>query len=1236
MKKNVSLWICALILICGQGIAQQFALEPYKYHVFDADSLKGFDDASARASAISEGFVGDEFPVRMYDLKRKFINDKYNLWKPHVHEPSVAERGSVVPACTNEDFEGSDAGQITVSNQINGWTVTRGTNQGANNNSCNLNGCCPSQPSEAYLFSVPNGHIDSKIGPCYPIYSVFGDGPANTAAAAANPHIELPMKGNNFIRINSDNNNYSIEKLSKTFVVTPSNALFQFAFISVFSPGHGCCDAGAFKISLPGIPCPTFSASAPSAQCTNTTSGIQFLSIPSGGSTVTPCSAYSPTQSGVQYVFNKWQLSSMDLTAYINQTITIDIVASDCTAGGHFGYVYFDAQCGPMSILGNGTPFPAGDTNVIVPTCGPSGATICATPGLGPYSWAGPNIPPGYSTPSFTNQCFTTSISATYTLYMNPPGGCAAFTRIVQTTVTPAPTLVGNVQQAQCGDTIAVVTVTPGGSAGNPSHLTWYPPPYNINSSTTSAQYIIPPVNSPTMVVTVTAADQIGCPVTLTLGVNPPAPVPEFTVTNNTGTYTLTCLTPSISLDVTTTYTYGSKEYFWSNNNFTSNAQGIVVTTPGSYTVTLSDPVSKCARTRTLSIGESKQLPVGTISPTFQNITCATAGSAVNVSATTPTVNIQHSFLSPLGGSFVSTNQNSSYLPGPPGTYTYQLTNLENGCKTTRQFTIASSDGFPTFSLTSAQNFTLGCNSRSVAEINIDGAQASPTDPGGAVSYSLLTPGASSVLAPGVLSTQSKYTTVIPGNYTVVTKNNANGCVTRIPISVLSNTTPPSIDSVITPVTILSCFTPTTVIKGISYSPNVNYRWRLPQSQVQSGDELPVSVDFTKPTQTLIATYTLVVEDNSSTCTSSVPVVMAQNLFPPLARISGTSVILTCVTPSVVLSNNSTWGAGNPFPKPLPVVSSLWEGPSPQLPRENSTTYDAFYQGSYTMTATDLNNGCRSTTVVTVEEDRVYPLVEAPLEKPMLGCGALSTPIVPQISTSTVGLVYNWTSSGTQTVSGATSRTLTAFSTGVYRVVVTDTENGCATEATMEVFSDTLVADIEAEKVSGYAPFTVTLHNKSHTSQDSVDIESLWVFGNSLTASLSSVTSTNVTYHQPGQYTVTLFARKGECLDTAKVVIAVDIPSQMVIPNVFTPNGDGVNDLFFLQRSSNLSQITALIYDRWGNKVYEVSSEKGQIEWDGTTMTGKEAPTGTYFYIITAKGFDGKEYDEKGTLSLIR
>ena len=139
-----------------------------------------------------------------------------------------------------------------------------------------------------------------------------------------------------------------------------------------------------------------------------------------------------------------------------------------------------------------------------------------------------------------------------------------------------------------------------------------------------------------------------------------------------------------------------------------------------------------------------------------------------------------------------------------------------------------------------------------------------------------------------------------------------------------------------------------------------------------------------------------------------------------------------------------------------------------------------------------------------------------------------------------------------------------------------------------------------------------------------------------LTTEYTTVLLPSTTYTQPGTYTVVLYGSKGGCLDTAYMLITVDIPSELVIPNVFSPNGDGVNDVFHMQRTSNLSQLKASIYDRWGNLVYEVDSPNGQIGWDGKNQYGKDSPTGTYYYIITATGRDGKTYDQKGTLTLVR
>ena len=78
------------------------------------------------------------------------------------------------------------------------------------------------------------------------------------------------------------------------------------------------------------------------------------------------------------------------------------------------------------------------------------------------------------------------------------------------------------------------------------------------------------------------------------------------------------------------------------------------------------------------------------------------------------------------------------------------------------------------------------------------------------------------------------------------------------------------------------------------------------------------------------------------------------------------------------------------------------------------------------------------------------------------------------------------------------------------------------------------------------------------------------------------------------------------------------------MPNVFTPNGDGYNDVFTLDTDAFLGPCTDLfIYNRWGQKIFE--SLGNNITWDGTTFAGEPCVPGTYFYLFNVNGmtFEG-------------
>jgi len=88
------------------------------------------------------------------------------------------------------------------------------------------------------------------------------------------------------------------------------------------------------------------------------------------------------------------------------------------------------------------------------------------------------------------------------------------------------------------------------------------------------------------------------------------------------------------------------------------------------------------------------------------------------------------------------------------------------------------------------------------------------------------------------------------------------------------------------------------------------------------------------------------------------------------------------------------------------------------------------------------------------------------------------------------------------------------------------------------------------------------------------------------------------------------------------------------IPNIFTPNNDGKNDVFVISVPDDLKSFNALIMNRDGKLVYKWSdSKKG---WDGLTIDGREASSGTYYYLITGVDADGKSFEYKNFVELRR
>ncbi len=195
-----------------------------------------------------------------------------------------------------------------------------------------------------------------------------------------------------------------------------------------------------------------------------------------------------------------------------------------------------------------------------------------------------------------------------------------------------------------------------------------------------------------------------------------------------------------------------------------------------------------------------------------------------------------------------------------------------------------------------------------------------------------------------------------------------------------------------------------------------------------------------------------------------------------------------------------------------------------------------------------------------------------------------------------------------------------------YNLQVTDSFT-CSTNSSFFYESIHVKADFSADPQKGGAPLEVTFTDKSVRA-----VKYKWLFGDD-SISFDSNPRPH-TYYIPGEYQVRLIVESAlHCIDSMTFDKIVVDESDLQIPNVFTPNGDGQNDVFRIEKTS-LRYISVDIFSRNGIKVYEFYGEGGILKdwegWDGTIRgTSIKASPGVYFYIIKALGWDDVKYDGK-------
>jgi gliding motility-associated-like protein len=308
----------------------------------------------------------------------------------------------------------------------------------------------------------------------------------------------------------------------------------------------------------------------------------------------------------------------------------------------------------------------------------------------------------------------------------------------------------------------------------------------------------------------------------------------------------------------------------------------------------------------------------------------------------------------------------------------------------------------------------------------------------------------------------------------------------------------------------------------------------------------------------------------------------------------------------------------------------------------DGTEYSGYTPGTHTYT----NNGnylitlvvnpgspCADSISLPVNYDTAQHLLRAGFE---MNDTLFCLPAGLSATNTSVNAVSNtWLLNGT-VVGSSSHYDTTILSPGSYvlQLIVSNPLTCAAYDTITKPFTTYLSAVADFEMLRDSCAMNTEFRNKSTASPGQINTY-FWDFGDGDT---STETHPRHTYKANGVFNVTLIANPGSlCADTAikTYLIDGDTTSEVFVPNVFTPNNDGLNDCHYVSGVyQKCDEYEIWIRNRWGNLFY--TSKNANACWDGNNELGEPAPTGVYYYIIRIKKKNGKAYDLNGTLHLIR
>ncbi len=629
----------------------------------------------------------------------------------------------------------------------------------------------------------------------------------------------------------------------------------------------------------------------------------------------------------------------------------------------------------------------------------------------------------------------------------------------------------------------------------------------------------------------------------------------------------------------------GGNTYNWSTG-LSGPSISVTPTLTTAYTVT-GTAISTCTNVATATV-TVRTPPQMTGTPTVSPSNCGVSTGSITSVVITGAPTLTYSWTN-TSSTLIGTTPNLLNIPA--GTYNLVVRD-GNGCTSTFGPYSVSNPGAPAAPTASA----LATNICVGATINLFASGAA----GATYNWSGPNSFASTLQNPTIPSA----TTLMSGVYTVYnTLSGCSGPATSVTVTVNSLPNPTASSSA------LSYCVGQTI--SLFSSSATTYTWTGPggfTSNLQN-PTLPATTSAS-------GLYQLAVT-NAAGCSNTTTLNVTVNSLPT-AVASANSGMPICAASTISLSaiggSTYSWSGPNGF-------SSLLQNPT-------ISSAGALNAGQYTVTVTNTLTGCTAQALTTVTINPLPTFTANTTNTNVCNGGSF------QLNAGGTGLTYSWTgpNSFNSTSQNPLVTNASTLNAGTYTVTVTDANNCSSSQNVLvNVYSVGFVtAGANADIYSGTAPLTVNFGNTSTgvTTTDGFN----WNFDDG--SSSTDINPTHI-FNDAGTFEVILTVTDIEsgCSDTATVVIRVEGDLVIVVPNVFTPNNDGANDLFHINLKGAKSA-EGFIYNRWGQLLHSWNALNDS--WDGNAGNGEHCPDATYYYLIKVIDNKDKEHLFPGYVLIMR